>query len=212
MKEKSFTEKVKEEIKKHIIDGEKIDYKILDKVKTRKLLRIKFVSCGEINDPTKDSHMEYLLKNAKEANEIISYLAYVDINAKLSMRKKSYAVYVKDQSNIIMLLLLLGAKQSAKYFDEVKSKKSISCYINRTTNFETANLTRITMASIRQCDDIDKLLKKKKLCNLDDNLQEVIKARRRYKEFSTSELAKKLNISKSCLIHRFEKIHKMVES
>lgn len=209
MEEKSFTEKVKDEIKKHIIDSEKIDTKTIDKVKARKLLRKKFVSFGEVNDPKKDTHLEYLVKNPKEANEIILYLEYLDIEAKLSIRKKSYAVYIKDQSNVIRLLDILGAKKLSKEYDEVKSKKSISCYINRKTNFETANLTRTTMASIKQCEDIDKLLKKKKLASLDEGLQDVIRARKRYKEYSTSELAKKLDISKSCLIHRFDKIHKL---
>ncbi|MCQ2609746.1 MAG: DNA-binding protein WhiA, partial [Lachnospiraceae bacterium] len=91
-------------------------------------------------------------------------------------------------------------------------KKSVRCYINRLTNFETANLTRTTIASIKQCVDIDRLLKKKKISTLDDGIQDVIRARKRYKEFSTSELAKKLNISKSCLIHRLDKIHKMAEN
>lgn len=209
MKEISFTDRVKNEIKKHIIDGEKIDTKTIDKVKARKLLRKKFVSCGEVNDPTKDTHLEYLVKSAKEANEIISYLDYMDIVAKLSMRKKSFAVYIKDQSNIIRLLDILGAKKLSKEYDEIKSKKSISGYINRLTNFETANITRSTMASIKQCDDIDRLLKKKKISMLDEGLQDVIRARKRYKELSTSELATRLKISKSCLIHRLDKIHKL---
>lgn len=212
MSEISFTEKVKNEIKKHIIDNEKIDTKIIDKVKARKLLRKKFVSYGEVNDPTKDTHLEFLVKNAKEANEIISYLNYIDIVAKLSMKKKYVSVYIKDQSNIIRLLDILGAKNLSKEYDEIKSRKSVSCYINRLTNFETANITRSTMASIKQCEDIDRLLKKKKISTLDTALQDVIKARKRYKEYSTSELAEKLHISKSCLIHRFDKIHKMAES
>ncbi|MCQ2609974.1 MAG: DNA-binding protein WhiA, partial [Lachnospiraceae bacterium] len=117
MKELSFTDRVKNEIKKHNIEDEKIDIKAIDRVKARKILRKKFVAIGEVNDPSKDTHLEFLAKNAKEANEIISYLDYIDISAKLSMKKKYVSVYIKDQSNIIRLLDMLGAKKLSIEYD-----------------------------------------------------------------------------------------------
>lgn len=100
-----------------------------------------------------------------------------------------------------------GLKQYKKVSDD---KRHIGD-TNRLVNFETANIKKSANASLRQLEDIKKLLKKKNINSLDRDLRIVIKGRTKYKTLSLKELADKISVSKNALNHRFMKIRKMVE-
>lgn len=206
----SFTDSVKDELKKHIIKGENIDKNILTKTNIRKILRESFVKIGEVNDPKKENHLSFLCKNAKDANEIISYLTIIGLTPKLATRKeKIYQIYLKDEKSIIYFLDFLGAKQSSKVYDNAKNEKAIASYINRTNNFENANIKRRADASVKQVAYIKQLLKRYKIDSFDKNLADTIKYRLKYEDMSLKDLADKMKISKSCLVHRLDKIMNM---
>ena len=211
----TFTERVREEISHHIgnikeVDTVRISY---DKLEVKKDLRLKFLKCGVVYEPTHGYHLEYRFKNVDEANETLKELVSFDIEGKLSIdEKRKYAIiYMVDAGNIMETLNILGASLSLKYYKKVVNNKKRIGDTNRIVNFETANIKKSANAILKQLDDIKKLLKKYDIRALDTDLKVVIKARNKYKSLNMSELAKKIGISKSALNHRFIRIRKMGE-
>ena len=211
----SFTHKIKDEIKHHIGVDEEINVSRLeyDKIEVKKDLRIKFIKYGMVYSPSSCHHLEFRFKSIDTANYTLKELMMFDIEGRLSIneKKKVIILYIVDAKTIMDTLNVLGAVKSLKEYKKVVDYKTKVKDTNRKVNFETANIKRAANASIRQLDDIKKLLKKYDINNLDKDLKVVVKARLKYKTLSVSELATKIgNVSKNVLNHRFRKIRKII--
>ena len=108
------------------------------------------------------------------------------------------------------LMKLLGCQDTLKTYKKVYEYKKRAKETNRQVNFEAANIKRSADAALEQVNLIEKLLKKKKIETIDVDLRTVIRARMKYKRISMSELAEKINISKSAINHRFIRIRKLL--
>ena len=151
--------------------------------------------------------------NLKVANTTIQELSIYGISGKSSINeeKKTVLVYIGDAKNVMEVLKVLGANESLKKYKKIYEYNEKAKTTNRQVNFETANIKRSAEAALEQVRIIEKLLKKRKLESIDNDLKVVIRARMKYKRVSMSELAEKIgNISKSALNHRFIRIKKMV--
>ena len=91
---------------------------------------------------------------------------------------------------------------------QVKMVKEVRNNINRTTNFETANITKITNSAANQIEAIKKIKKHKKFEELHDSLKEAANLRTENPYLSLEDLSKKSNskITKSGINHRLQKI------
>ena len=211
----TFTERVREEISHHIGKNKELDESRLsyDNLEVKKDLRLKFIKCGVVYEPTRGYHLEYRFKSVDEANDTLKELVGFNIEGKLSIdEKRKYAIiYIVDANTIMETLSVLGASLSLKYYKKVVDEKKRIANTNRIVNFETANIKKTANAILRQLDDIKKLLKKYDIRALDADLKIVIRARNKYKSLNMEELAKKIGISKSALNHRFIRIRKMGE-
>lgn len=175
----------------------------------KKDLRTQFLMTGFVYDPNNSYHIEFRFKDHRTANKVVKELREFNLIAKISAldTREVYVVYLADNKSVIGLLKVLGAKNSIKQYEKVVFKKEKIAKTNRIINFETANIKKTVDASLKELEDIKKLLKKYKFKDLDYRIQEVIIARRKYKTLSLSELAKKMgNISKNTLSKRFNKI------
>lgn len=198
-----FNDKVKAEIEKCINSR---DIK-------KKDLRAQFLISGFVYDPNNSYRIEYRFKDYCTANKVIKELREFDLIAKISAlgTREVYVVYLVDNKSVMGLLKVLGAKKSLNQYEKVVLKKDKIAKTNRIINFETANIKKSVDASLKELEDIKKLLKIYKFKDLDYKIQEVIVARRKYKTLSLSELAKKMgNISKNTLSKRFNKIKSML--
>ncbi len=210
----TFTKKVKDEVSKHIkknyqVDLSKASY---DKLEVKKDLRLKFLECGMIYDPNNAHHLEFRFKSLKAANITLQELSIYGIPGKISINddRKVAVVYVGDTSNVMALMKLLGCQDTLKTYKRVYEYKKRAKETNRQVNFEAANIKRSADAALEQVNLIEKLLKKKKIETIDVDLRTVIRARMKYKRISMSELAEKINISKSAINHRFIRIRKLL--
>lgn len=210
----TFTKKVKDEVGKHIkknyqVDLSKASY---DKLEVKKDLRLKFLECGMIYDPNNAHHLEFRFKSLKAANITLQELSIYGIPGKISINddRKVAVVYVGDASNVMALMKLLGCQDTLKTYKRVYEYKKRAKETNRQVNFEAANIKRSADAALEQVNLIEKLLKKKKIETIDVDLRTVIRARMKYKRISMSELAEKINISKSAINHRFIRIRKLL--
>ena len=169
-------------------------------------LRGIFLSCGNINDPQSGYHLELNLPTETLSQEILNFLNSVktcDFKAKFIKRRKNFIVYLKDSECIIDFLVFIGAKKYAMELMQIKMIKEVRNNVNRTTNFETANLNKITNYSSSTVG----------LTYLPDKLYTVAKIRLKHPYISLKEFSKLCgeSISKSGINHRLKKIIKIAE-
>ncbi|MBQ2671804.1 MAG: DNA-binding protein WhiA [Clostridia bacterium] len=179
-------------------------------------LRGIFLSCGNINDPQSGYHLELNLPTETLSQEILNFLNSVktcDFKAKFIKRRKNFIVYLKDSECIIDFLVFIGAKKYAMELMQIKMIKEVRNNVNRTTNFETANLNKITNSSSNQIQAIKKIKSTVGLTYLPDKLYTVAKIRLKHPYISLKEFSKLCgeSISKSGINHRLKKIIKIAE-
>ena len=106
-------------------------------------LRRLFLEKGTMTNPARDYHMEFACASLEEAQALCSFLEYLpelSVTPGVTKRKGQYVVYVKGSEQITDLLAFIGANKAAMEFMQVKMVKEVRNYVNRTTNFETANI------------------------------------------------------------------------
>lgn len=183
----------------------------LDHIKS--LLKIAFIIKGSINDPMRGYNLEITANSLKEAELIKSLMEIFELMPRISDKKESYVIYLKDSDKISDFLAIIGANKSLFELEDVKAMKSIRNDINRQTNFDKANIDRTVKASLKQVASIKLLDKNDKLKSLSKELQELAELRVDNPYTSIEELGQMLNppMSKSKVNYRLQKFIKMAE-
>ena len=188
-----------------------------DNTLTPHILRGAFLSCGNITNPVSNYHLEFFLKNLECFDLLINLFNKVkvmNINPKIIKRRHSEIyVYIKDNSQIIDFLTYIGATNASMYFIQVKMMKETRNYVNRTTNFETANITKTTNASLEQINKIKKIINSKGLDYLPQHLKETAVLRIKHPYLSLEELSKLFSksITKSGVNYRLKRLMEYLE-
>lgn len=176
----------------------------------KSILKGSFLSSGYITDPNLDYHLEIIFKNKALADYYIKLLSMLDLTPKYLKREASksfnHVVYIKEAEQISTYLSIIGASCHLLKFEQIRVEKDVRNNLNRNINCETANLTKIIKASLRQIEAIKKLKENRKYNNLDEKLKQAAKMRIKYPESSIEEIALKLGITKSGMKHRLDKI------
>lgn len=172
-----------------------------------------FLSCGWVNDPKKEYHLEFCTYYKSLANDLDHFLKALSLNPKQVERKSEYVVYFKESEQIEDLLHLMGATVAAFSLMDVKVERHVRNNVNRKVNCETANITKTVDASSMQLEAIQNLIKKVGMEGLPPNLRVVAQARIDNPESSLSELCEILGntISRSGVNHRLKKIVDMAK-
>jgi DNA-binding protein WhiA len=174
-------------------------------------LRGAFLSCGTVTDPNKDYHLELSCPTKRLAEDLSGLLRRenaLSLEAGMVERKGSYVVYLKGSEHIADLLTYLGAQQAAMELIQVKMLKEVRNYVNRTTNFTTANIGKTASAAAQQLSAIQKIESKWGLDGLPEELRELARLRKENPEMSLRELGESLTepISRSGVNHRLKRI------
>lgn len=169
-----------------------------------------FLSSGYITDPNLDYHLEVIFKNKALADYYIKLLSMLDFSPKYVKRQSgkslNHIVYIKDSEQISTFLSLIGADKYLLKFEQIRVEKDVKNNINRNINCEAANLSKTIKAAQNQIYAINKLKESKRFGKLDEKLKEAARIRVKYPDDSLESLALKLNITKSGLKHRLDKI------
>ena len=180
-------------------------------------LRGVFLSCGAVSDPKSGYHLEFNVPNKPLSLNFIELLSNIK-NAHFTPhyieRRKDHIVYIKISQQITDFLALIGASKSAMDFIQIKMVKEVRNYINRTTNFETANLSKTAEASIKQIKAIENIISIKGLDWLPQPLRETALIRLQNPYIPLEQLSSLLSkpVSKSGINHRLKKIIKLSEN
>ena len=170
-----------------------------------------FLTCGTINDPNKNYHMEFVvpyLNLSRDLKLFINDYDQLSVEPKSIVRNSNHVIYFKDSEAIEDLLTIMGAVNSSLEIMGVKMYKDMRNNVNRKLNFENANLDKTIDASSKQIDAILHIKKTVGLSYLSDDLRELAELRIENPDMSLRELGSLLSvpISRSGVNHRLTKI------
>ena len=175
-------------------------------------LRGLFLAGGTITDPEKAYHIEFSCASQNLAADVRKLInSFVDLHAKISPRKKNYAVYVKEAEQIIDILAIMGAHSQIFSFEDVRITKEIRNKANRINNCDNANIDKTLQAAEKQLAWIRKIQEKKGFCFLPDKLYDAAVLRLDNPEATLQELADMMDppMKKSGINNRFRKIEEI---
>ncbi len=156
-------------------------------------------------------HLEFALNNPVIAENISALLSRFSIESKTTARKDKTVVYIKDGDGVSDALALMGASEAVLSLNSEAIIRQVRRNANRRNNCELANIEKTVNASVRQVEDITLIDKTIGIVSLDAKLQVVAKARIENPDDSFSFLAEVLNISKSTLKNRLNKLGKIAK-
>ncbi|HBA97722.1 MAG TPA: DNA-binding protein WhiA [Lachnospiraceae bacterium] len=174
----------------------------------RAFLRGVFMASGSVSNPEKAYHLEIAVLSEKFARQIREIISSFMIDAKITIRKKYYVVYIKEGSQIVDFLNVTGAHMALMDFENVRIVKDVRNSVNRRVNCETANIDKTVSAAARQIEDIKYIQHNMGFSRLTDGLREIALLRLEYPECPLQELGKLLSkpIGKSGVNHRLRKL------
>lgn len=156
-------------------------------------------------------HLELVFYHPRSAALVSEKLAEYGIKTKITRRKESYLVYIKSAEEIKDFLAFLPAPVSVLKLTDVMINKELANNSNRQKNCDLGNVTRQVEAAAKYAAAIEKIERIKGLSSLGGELARTAEARKEFPEDTLSELAERLNVTKSCLNHRLRKIVSIAE-
>lgn len=117
-----------------------------------------FLCIGSMSSPDKSYHFELVSSSENQLIQLKEIIQSFGIESRITIRKKSYVLYIKEGEAIVDLLNIMGAHISLMNMENIIILKDMRNKVNRKVNCEAANLIKSVNASNRQIDDI-KLLK-----------------------------------------------------
>ncbi len=180
----------------------------------RAFIRGAFLAAGSVSAPEKSYHFEIVCASEEKAALLRELMTGFQIDAKIVMRKGHFVVYVKEGSQIVELLGLMGAHLSLMELENVRIVKEVRNSVNRKVNCETANLNKTVSAAVRQTEDIQYIQSKIGLHRLPEGLEEIARLRLEYPDASLKELGEMLSppVGKSGVNHRLRKLSFMADA
>ena len=214
----SFSSEVKEEVKNKYFTIQKRHSKIFAVGPDAGLINFlteSFLNFGSVSDPEKMYRLEFVLSDrdaAEELSEKINLVSDVPC-AKVTDRKDSFVVYIKDAEGISNFLSVLGAHKSMMAFENIRILKSMRENVQRQVNCETTNIRKTVNASVKQIADIEYIEKNLGFEKLPDSLREVAEVRLARPNATLSELSQSLYppVGKSGVNHRLRKLSRIAD-
>ena len=174
----------------------------------RAFIRGAFLASGSVSDPVKTYHFEIVCLSEAKAKQLQMIMETFNINARVIKRRKYFVVYVKDSSQVVDLLNIMGAYNALMDMENVRIVKDMRNNVNRKVNCETANINKTVSAAVKQIEDIRFIQMSSAFDELPEYLQEMAELRVRYPEATLAELGQLLDtpVGKSGVNHRLKKI------
>ena len=174
----------------------------------RAFIRGAFLAAGSVSDPVKTYHFEIVCLSEAKAKQLQMIMETFNINARVIKRRKYFVVYVKDSSQVVDLLNIMGAYNALMDMENVRIVKDMRNNVNRKVNCETANINKTVSAAVKQIEDIRFIQMSSAFDELPESLREMAELRVRYPEATLAELGQLLDtpVGKSGVNHRLKKI------
>ena len=158
----------------------------------RAYIRGAFLASGSVSDPEKGYHFEIVCADSARAEQLSAMLESFGIEAKITLRKHSYILYVKEGSQIADILNVMEAHVGLMKFENIRILKEMRNSVNRQVNCETANLNKTVSAAVKQIEDIQYIQSTIGFEKLPENLAEIARLRLEQPGMSLKELGQML--------------------
>ena len=171
-----------------------VDPRIVQKDCCKKaFIRGAFIAAGSISDPNKFYHYEIVCDYEEDAQCLCDMLIFFGLDAKITVRKNDYIVYMKEGSNITDVLNLMGAYVSQMNLYNVMILKEMRNDVNRK--------------------DIIYIRDTVGLGSLKDSLRQVAEVRLEHEDMNLKDIGALLDppVGKSGVNHRLRKISEYAE-
>lgn len=180
-----------------------------------------FVSCAtsnivikNYNNETKNNsgyHLEFVFNFENLAEDFVEILKSFDIASKITIRKNSPIVYIKEYQLICDTLALVGAYKAVMSLQNEAAIREVRNNVNRQTNCFNANLNKTVKSSVKQLNAIKIIQDNLGLENIDESLADLCFIRLANPDESLENLSKLFPypITKSGINHRFNKLYKL---
>jgi DNA-binding protein WhiA len=174
----------------------------------KSFLRGLFLAGGSISDPSGAYHLEFAISGEETARGIKEMAALENIFFKYVKRRNKHVLYLKSSEQIEDFLYYIHAKKISFDVMETKILKEVRNNANRITNFESANLEKISEASAKQIEAVKFIIRKGGFESMPEELKQTAKLRLKHIELSTREIGEisKPPVSKSGILHSMQKI------
>lgn len=179
----------------------------------RAFIRGAFLAAGSMTDPEKSYHFEIACASREKAEQLREIINSFDMDAKIVQRKKYHVVYLKEGSQIVDILGVMGAHVALMDLENVRILKEMRNSVNRKVNCETANIHKTVSAAVKQIEDIEYIRNRKGFESLPDNLAEMARLRLEHPDATLKELGGMLDppVGKSGVNHRLRKLCAIAE-
>ena len=179
----------------------------------RAYIRGAFLASGSVSDPEKGYHFEIVCADSARAEQLSAMLESFGIEAKITLRKHSYILYVKEGSQIADILNVMEAHVGLMKFENIRILKEMRNSVNRQVNCETASLNKTVSAAVKQIEDIQYIQSTIGFEKLPENLAEIARLRLEQPGMSLKELGQMLTppVGKSGVNHRLRKLSFIAE-
>ena len=192
------------------------DFLIMDDCCKRSYVKGAFVACATSNiviknynnDRGSGYHLEFVFNFDEIAEDFLKLLSNFDITAKITTRKNSPIVYIKEYQLICDTLALVGANKAVLDLQNEAAIRELRNNVNRQNNCLNANLNKTVQASVKQLNAIKNIQDNMGLESLSENLMELALLRLANPEATLEELRQlsTQKLTKSGVNHRFAKI------
>lgn len=180
----------------------------------RSFIRGLFLGSGSVTDPDYGYHLEVVFESEDIAQVLVDLLSDFELTAKITQRKSTYLVYLKESEQISTFLSIIEAHNALFSLENTRIQKGMRNQVNRLVNCETANMNKSIDAAFKQIENIDIINSYMGLDSLPENLKELALLRLDNPEKSLKELGEMLTppVGKSGVNHRMRKIEAIAKS
>lgn len=192
------------------------EFVVVDDCCKKSYIKGAFVACSTSNIVIKNYnnnkgsgyHLEFVFNFEKIAEDFVKLLKNFDIPAKITIRKNSPIVYIKEYQLICDTLALVGANKAVLDLQNEAAIREVRNNVNRQNNCLNANLNKTVNASVKQLNAIKNIQENMGLESLNENLMELALLRLANPEASLEELRQLCSekLTKSGINHRFSRI------
>ncbi len=172
-------------------------------------IRGMFMAGGSMADPRRHYHLEIvtfseqLLRNVRNVLEEL-----FGLRGNVVKLRYSYRLYYKSSGDILEILNLMGAVETASKLERIMREKEVKSDVNRSYNFISANAIRSGTSIAKQIEAIKKIESTMGLDRLPEDLKKVARARLENEDLSLRELGEILDppMSKTMVYNRLKKL------
>ena len=175
-------------------------------------LRGAFMACGFIADPHAEAHFELVSHTLPFAEGLAGLLARLGIGARVSRRRGSFVIYLKNAEDIIAFREAARAPAARAAVEGARAVKSARNDANRLVNADFANQRKASEAASSQTELIDAVDAEIGFERLPPALRDFCELRRAHPELSLRELGEAASppLSKSAVYHRVRRLGELL--